>query len=436
MEIPGYRIHSKIGRGGMASVYLATQESFERRVAIKIMAPALVADPDYARRFHREARIIAGLNHPHIVPVYEVGHSGDCHYLAMEYVAGGSLKEHIRAGLYPSDAERVLREIADALDYAGQQGFVHRDVKPDNIMFRDSGSAVLMDFGIARPREDKDSVTRMGSLVGTPRYMSPEQLRGQALDARADLYALGVVFFEMLAGHPPFGGDDPMTIGMAHLQQPVPRLPAEVARYQPIVDRLLAKDAAERYPNARALLQALEVLETLGELPDAGAAPGVADQSPEQPSSPSSPAAAGAQSRGTAGRQEEGFVSDSEAGRPLEPCLRTGEVKTKAGLWSRRLMYEIYLVAEDFEQFRGFYEQITRELLEWGGQRGRKCGGVRIKAIIHPWIAGRVREYIRKLRNSDTHFFMRRVPVEVSLVGVDGESVDRYVLGPEDAGTG
>lgn len=435
MEIPGYRIHGEIGHGGMARVYLATQASFERRVAIKVMASSLVANQGYAQRFHREAKIIAGLSHPHIVPVYDVGQSGDCHYLVMEYVGGGSLKERIRAGMYPPQAERVLREIADALDYAGQHGFVHRDVKPDNIMFRDNGSAVLMDFGIARPRESEESVTRMGTLVGTPKYMSPEQFRGRTLDTRTDLYALGTVFYEMLAGYPPFTGDDPMAIGMAHLQQPVPRLPADVSRYQPVVDRLLAKDVDERYPGARALLQALETLDTLGELSDIGAASGVADPPPEEPApQPRTPARAGTGGAATPKRTDR--ASGNDIGPRPEPHLRTSEVKEKAGLWSRRLIYDIDLGAEDFEQFRDFYEQVTRELSEWGRQRGRKCGGVRFRATIHPWIAGRVREYIRKLRESDGHAFMQRVPVEVTLAGIDGESVDHYLLEPDKTGKG
>jgi serine/threonine-protein kinase PpkA len=419
MEIPGYRIHGEIGHGGMAKVYLATQESFGRQVAIKVMASELVADPDYARRFHREAKIIAGLNHPHIVPVYDVGQSGDCHYLAMEFVGGGSLKERIRNGMQPPEAERMLREIADALEYAGQQGFVHRDVKPDNIMFRDSGSAVLMDFGIARPRESEESVTRMGTLVGTPKYMSPEQFRGRTLDTRADLYALGAVFFEMLAGHPPFTGNDPMAIGMAHLQEPVPRLPPEVGRYQPVIDRLLAKEPDDRYASAGALLQALEALDSLAGIPDAAPAPGGGGESSAEPQT------------GAEQPKRASFVARDESQIRLEPRLRTQEVKEKAGLWSRRLIFDVYLVADDFEQFRDFFEQITRELYEWGQQHGKKCGGVRFKATIHPWIAGRVKEYIRNLRKSDSHAFMQRVPVRVNLVAADSQPLEQYELAPE-----
>lgn len=405
MDIPGYSIQSTIGKGGMASVYLAVQESFGREVAIKVMSPQLLTDESFAKRFLREAKIVAQLNHPHIVPVYDVGQTGDWHYMAMEFVGGGHLKQRIREGLSPGEAERVLREMAAALDYAGERGFVHRDVKPDNIMFREDGSAVLMDFGIARAADSDEQMTRMGTVVGTPRYMSPEQHRGGDIDARADIYSLGVLFFEMLTGKPPFSGDDPMAIGIAHIREPIPRLPRELRRYQSLLKRLLAKDPEERFQRGQQIIEALEAMK----------APAAADAAPPEPEKP----------RAT-------FVSGNEQEIRLEPRLRTRELKEKAGLLSSHLIFDVFLVADDFAQFQKFFEQISQELFEWGQKKGKKCGGVRFKATIHPWIAGRVKEYIRKLRGSESHAFMARVPVTVNLVGADGKPLEKYVLDPED----
>lgn len=406
MEIPGYRIQSTIGKGGMASVYLAIQESFDRRVAIKVMSPQLLTDDSFAKRFLREAKIVAQLNHPHIVPVYDVGQTGDWHYMAMEFVGGGHLKQRIRDGMSPEEAERVLREIALALDYAGERGFVHRDVKPDNIMFREDGSAVLMDFGIARAADSDEQMTRMGTVVGTPRYMSPEQHRGGEIDARADIYSLGVVFFEMLTGRTPFSGDDPMAIGIAHIREPIPRLPRDLRHYQPLIKRLLAKDPGERFQRGQEVVEALAAL--------AAPAPETAAAAPTETEKPRA-----------------SFVSGNEQTIKLEPRLRTREIKEKAGLLSSHLVFDVYVVADDFSQFQKFFEQITQELFEWGEKKGRKCGGVRFKATIHPWIAGRVKEYIRNLRKSDSHAFMARVPVTVNLVGADGNPLEQYTLQPE-----
>ncbi|PKM21359.1 MAG: serine/threonine protein kinase, partial [Gammaproteobacteria bacterium HGW-Gammaproteobacteria-14] len=242
MQIPGYLVQAEIGRGGMASVHLAIQESCDRPVAIKIMSATLANDPAFAKRFIREAKTMAQLSHPHIVPVFDTGLHDDCHYMTMEHIVGGTLKKKIRdQTLTPEQAERVLKEIASALDYAGEQDLIHRDVKPDNIMFRGDGSAVLMDFGIARPTLSDDALTQIGTVVGTPRYMSPEQHRGKDIDHRSDLYALGAVLFEMLTGKPPYTADDPMALGIKHISEPFPLLPGELRRYQPLLRKLLAK---------------------------------------------------------------------------------------------------------------------------------------------------------------------------------------------------
>ena len=267
-EIPGFTILKTLGRGGMAQVYLGMQESMDREVAIKVMLPQLLVDPSFGDRFLREARIAAKLAHPHIVAVIDVGVAGDFYYMAMEYHPGGDLKGKIRKGLGQKDAIRIMKEVAAALDYANSQGFVHRDIKPDNILFSRSGSAVLSDFGIARAANSGTQLTATGSVVGTPHYMSPEQAQGKPVDGRADLYSLGVMFYQMLVGKVPFEGDSAMSIGIKHIRDPIPRLPDHLAKYQTFLDKLLAKEPEERWQTGADVVRTLEVLEAEGSLSD------------------------------------------------------------------------------------------------------------------------------------------------------------------------
>ncbi|AZE64113.1 MULTISPECIES: serine/threonine-protein kinase [Pseudomonas fluorescens group] len=258
--IPGYDIEGEIGEGAMASVYLATQRSLERKVALKVMAAALAADPTFCERFLREGKTLARLSHPHTVTIHDIGNVGELYYMAMEYLPNGTLKERIAAGLTPEQGVTLIRQIASALGYAHAQGLVHRDVKPANILFRADGTAVLSDFGIAKSLDDRTQFTQAGFAVGTPSYMSPEQARGQEIDGRADLYALGVVLYEILVGKLPYSGTDALSTALAHLTEPLPELPVHHGRYQGVLRKLLAKDPAERFPNAAALLEALEQL--------------------------------------------------------------------------------------------------------------------------------------------------------------------------------
>ncbi|MBJ2307027.1 MULTISPECIES: serine/threonine-protein kinase [unclassified Pseudomonas] len=258
--IPGYDIEGEIGEGAMASVYLATQRSLERKVALKVMAAALAADPSFCERFLREGKTLARLSHPHTVTIHDIGNVGELYYMAMEYLPNGTLKERIAAGLTPEQGVTLIRQIASALGYAHAQGLVHRDVKPANILFRADGTAVLSDFGIAKSLDDRTQFTQAGFAVGTPSYMSPEQARGQEIDGRADLYALGVVLYEILVGKLPYNGTDALSTALAHLAEPLPELPVHHGRYQGVLRKLLAKDPAERYPDAAALLLALDQL--------------------------------------------------------------------------------------------------------------------------------------------------------------------------------
>lgn len=270
-EIPGYRLLDELGRGGMATVWRALQRSVEREVALKIMSPVLLADPSYGLRFLREARIAARLQHRHVVAVYDVGSHGNLHYIAMEYLPGGAVIG--RSGSRPDllFSLRVVRETAAALDYAHRHGFVHRDVKPDNILLRADGSAVLTDFGIARANDSLTRMTRTGAVVGTPYYMSPEQARGLELDGRADLYSLGVVLYELLVGRVPFHAPEALSVALKHVTEPVPRLPASLAALQPLLDRALAKLPEQRFQSGAELVAAIEDIEyqiARGELPE------------------------------------------------------------------------------------------------------------------------------------------------------------------------
>ena len=216
----------------MATVYLAIQESFEREVALKIMAASLSEDESFSERFIHEAKVVSRLIHPNIVTVHDVGIHNGHHYLSMEYVPGRELK-NCMAELNGEEVLRVVREIASALDFSGQKGYVHRDVKPENIVLHEeSGRAVLMDFGIAKADDVGAGLTQTGMALGTPYYMSPEQARGQKVDGRADLYSLGVVFYKMLMGVVPYDGDSAVAIGIKHISEPIPELPIRIAAFQ------------------------------------------------------------------------------------------------------------------------------------------------------------------------------------------------------------
>jgi serine/threonine protein kinase len=273
IEIPGYKILRQLGRGGMATVYLALQESVQREVALKVMSPALLVDADFGERFLREARIAAKLHHRHVVGVHDVGREGDYHYIAMEYLAGGSLLNKDGEARQVPFALRVIREIAMALNYAHAKGFVHRDVKPDNILLRDDGSSALTDFGIARASDSSTHMTRTGTVIGTPHYMSPEQARGRPLDGRADLYSLGIVLYELLTGRVPFHADDSLAVGIMHITQPIPILSERLQALQPLLNRMLAKQPDDRFQNGAAVADAIEQIEIAlarGELPELG----------------------------------------------------------------------------------------------------------------------------------------------------------------------
>lgn len=260
VSIPGYRVIRPLGVGGMASVYLAVQESLDREVALKVMAPALAANQEFTERFLKEGRITAKLSHPNLVTVFDIGQHGTLYYLAAEYVPGGTLRDKLTAGIRVDEALGVVRDVAQGLHYAHQKGFVHRDVKPGNVLFRANGSAVLADFGIAKSIDQTSMATQVGNSIGTPHYMSPEQARAEKVDGRSDLYSLGSMLFELLTGHPPYEADDPFSIALMHVTKPIPQLPEEHRWLQPLIDGLMAKSPADRFVSGEAFVAALERL--------------------------------------------------------------------------------------------------------------------------------------------------------------------------------
>jgi serine/threonine protein kinase/tetratricopeptide (TPR) repeat protein len=260
IQLPGYQIEKLLGRGGMAAVYLAIQESFGREVAIKVLEPAQAEAENFSERFLREAKIVSRLSHPHIVTVYDAGIRDGYHYYSMEYIEGPNLKQALPS-LSLGDRLRIIKDVARALEYAGNKGYVHRDVKPENIMIRQSdGHVVLTDFGIARGDEVTHGMTQTGRAIGTPHYMSPEQTKGVQVDPRSDIYSLGVVLYLMLSGHVPYDADSAIAVGIKHLSAPIPQLPPDMKIFQSIINNCLSKNPEHRYQTAGELIAALDAI--------------------------------------------------------------------------------------------------------------------------------------------------------------------------------
>lgn len=262
LNVPGYQIQRELGAGGMARVYLAIQTSLDRQVALKVMSPALAADPNFSKRFLREARTIASLSHPNIVAIYEIGTTDQhLHFFSMQYLPAGDLAARMRAGMSEPELVQVLIGVCRALGFAHARGIVHRDVTPANIMFDQAGHPVLTDFGIALAAQAGSTrITSTGSSIGTSLYMSPEQARGGDVDARSDLYSLGALCYEALVGRPPYQGADGFAVAYAHVFEPIPRVPPALRHWQPLIDKALAKNPADRYASADEFIAALQAL--------------------------------------------------------------------------------------------------------------------------------------------------------------------------------
>jgi len=263
-KIGRYNIKSELGRGGMATVYHAYDPRFERDVAIKVLPHAFLHDPQFRTRFEREAKMIALLEHPAIVPVYDFGEQDGQPYIVMRYMAGGSLADRLKQGPVPLDeTSRIITRLAPALDAAHARGIIHRDLKPGNILFDQYGNAFLSDFGIARLAQQQGATITGTAILGTPAYMSPEQVQGEKqIDARSDLYAMGVLIYQMLTGKQPYRADTPAKVMMMHILEPAPNILEDKADLPeacaPVIAKAMAKDPDDRFTTTAELAQALE----------------------------------------------------------------------------------------------------------------------------------------------------------------------------------
>lgn len=259
IEIPGYQLLRALGEGGMATVFLAVQRSLDRKVAIKILRTHNDDDPERTeRRFLREGRTLAKITHRNVCGIYDIAKVGDVAYIAMEFLDGGTLVDRQRSGISVGESIAIVVQVASALQEAHNQGIVHRDLKPANVMMRGGKVPVITDFGIARELSNNQTrITTENMIVGTPVYMSPEQVTGGDVDGRSDVYALGIMFYELLVGSPPFEGENPIQVCMQHLTSPVPKLPPELDELNPVLSKMLAKKAEDRFASMSDFTHAL-----------------------------------------------------------------------------------------------------------------------------------------------------------------------------------
>lgn len=335
--IPDYIIESVLGEGGMATVYLGIQQKLQRKVAIKVLDPALLKNKILADRFMIEAQTAANLNHPNIISIYDVGQVGIFYYIVMELL-DGSLKDLIKSSrnrkLPPGESLNIISKIAPALDYAHKQGIIHRDIKPDNIMFRQDGTPVLVDFGIARAVDTDLQMTKTGMGIGTPHYMSPEQCQTGPLDGRSDFYSLGVVFYELLTGEKPYRADTILAVALKHIQEPVPKLPGPLARFQFLLDKMMAKNKEERVQNGTELQRLID--EALREPQSTSTQPSQPSQSSQssqsiqsiQPTQPGPPVPPPAPPVGNGPNASANLINDieNEIHPPIDTVIKQDEV--------------------------------------------------------------------------------------------------------------
>jgi len=260
IEIPNFTVERELGRGGMATVYLAVQDMLSRNVALKVMLPDMARDENFRKSFLSEGKIIANLEHPNIVRIHDFGIIDDSIlYMAMEYLGDGTLKEKLADGELPYEkAVKIIEDTSAGLSYAHAKGYIHRDIKPGNILFRDDGTAVITDFGIAKLQDTSGELTRMGYTMGTVQYMSPEQAVTTDLDHRSDIYSLGLVFYEMLTGQKAFKAESTIQAIHQHTTVAPPALPLKYSYLQPIIDKVLAKEPDDRYQNINDFVNAVK----------------------------------------------------------------------------------------------------------------------------------------------------------------------------------
>lgn len=380
-HIPGYTLIRPLGKGGMATVYAATQDSFGREVAIKIMSPELIDKQDFAARFELEARMVAKLSHPNIVTVYDVGLAGQNYYLAMEIHPNGHLGQRIKEELSPENALTIAKQLADALHYAHKHSIVHRDLKPDNVLFNNRGEPVITDFGIARDNSADSNLTQVGSTVGTPKYMSPEQAKGEKVDGRSDIYGLGVIIYEMLTGEPPFTADDPVALAIKHCKEPIPRLPLMLEAYQPLIDKLMDKNRDNRPSDGLAVIKLID--DTLESIKNTEASHTVEPKAEE--------------TKQPAQAQEGEFKSikkpekKQQATKKEEKTLHYESEELVEGSFIFKKFYlNIEFSASDFEQFEAQFKKASKEIASWYKRYKKKAKQVDFEIEAHPWIHRRI----------------------------------------------
>jgi len=264
-KIGRYEIKSELGRGGMATVYKAYDPRFEREVALKVLPREMMHDPSFRIRFEREAKTIASLEHPAIVPVYDVGEEDEQPYFVMRHMTGGSLADKIEKGpVSLREAARLMDRLGPALDQAHSKGIIHRDLKPGNILFDPAGEPYISDFGIAKIAQSQSTTVTGGAIIGTPAYMSPEQAQGETIDGRSDIYALGVILYEILAGTQPYQATTPMAVVVKHITDPIPHIldtnPSLPSGIESIIEKAMAKNPDQRFSTAGEFSAALSAL--------------------------------------------------------------------------------------------------------------------------------------------------------------------------------
>ncbi|WP_235920416.1 Stk1 family PASTA domain-containing Ser/Thr kinase [Heliomicrobium gestii] len=337
-----YEIVELLGGGGMAQVFKGWDRLLQRAVTVKILRENLCSDEEFVRRFHREAQAVAGLSHPNIVNVYDVGREGEIDYIVMEFIDGPTLKEVIRsrAPLPPEETVELAKQICDALEHAHERGIVHRDIKPHNILLTRTGRVKVTDFGIARS-VTQSTMTMDRSIVGSVHYLSPEQARGLPVDDKSDIYALGVVMYELLSGQVPFQGETPIAVALQQIQQQPPALSNLNARIPPsleqVVLRAMEKEPARRYRNAQALRQDLDRVFTgqvSGRLPESD------DDSPTVRLDGSAAAQLDA-----AWQEAENVVSQREEEKKAAPPVGKKRSKRQWAAWAAGLFAVVLLLA-------------------------------------------------------------------------------------------
>jgi len=254
-QLGPYQITAPLGEGGMAAVYKAYQPSMDRYVALKILPRHFAADPNFTARFEQEAKVLAKLQHPHILPVFDYGQADGYTYIVMPFIESGTLAARLGNGpLPPAQIAGLVSQIGDALDYAHSRGLIHRDVKPSNVLLDERGNCLLTDFGLAKIIEGSSKLTTTGGIMGTPTYMSPEQGLGQKLDRHTDIYSLGVILYELATGRAPYNAETPMAVVVKHINDPLPPphalnpgLPESMER---VILKSMAKNPADRFDTA------------------------------------------------------------------------------------------------------------------------------------------------------------------------------------------